>query len=420
MIKSSVAKGTVSAPPSKSYTHRAMVLGALTRSQVTLVNPLVSEDTKATIAALRNMGSEIRTVPHGISVCCEELVNPGTVLDAKNSGTTIRLMTGVASLLSSTTTLTGDESLQRRPMGPLVEALEQLGAQSKYLGKSGMPPLSIKGPITGNRTTIEAGVSSQFVSSVLIACLRKKGDTEIHLRGELRSRPYVDITLRMIADFHGRAVESKGSFHVPGSQELKIDTYSIPGDYSSSSFPLSAAAITGGEVSVRNLAKDSPQGDRAIVNHLRAFGADVKVSADSVKVKGDGLQGTEIDVMHTPDLFPVLAVVGSVAKGRTVLKGGENLRSKESDRIATTTNFLRKMGAKIHPRPDGCEIEGVDRLHGASVETHGDHRILMAAAVAGLVSTSETRIEDNESYAVSYPGFITDMHQLGCRLAVTK
>jgi len=420
VIRSSVAKGTVTAPPSKSYTHRAMVLGALTHSEVKLINPLISEDTKATMIALRNTGSEIRTSSRGISVLCDELVPPRTILDAKNSGTTIRLMTGIASLLPKATTLTGDESLIRRPMGPLVDALQQLGAEAKYLGKTGMPPLSIQGPITGSEAKIQGDVSSQFVSSLLIACLKKKGDTEIHLKGELRSRPYVDITLSMIADFDGRVEESKNVFHVPGSQDLRMDTYTIPGDYSSSSFPLVAAAITGGQVAVKNLDRDSPQGDRAIIDHLRAFGAKVTVGSKSVEVVGGRLVGTEIDVKHTPDLFPILAVIGAVAEGRTVLKGGENLRSKESDRISTTTDFLGRMGARIRAKPDGCEVEGVDRLHGAAVDTKGDHRILMAAAVAGLVSTSETRIEDSESYAVSYPGFITDMHQLGCRLAVTK
>ena len=419
-MKSSIAKGTITAPPSKSYTHRAMVLGALTHSDVNLVNPLISADTKATLAALRSMGSEIRTTSRGITVFCETLVPPRTVLDAKNSGTTIRLMTGIASLLSRPTTLTGDESLVRRPMGPLVDALRELGAEAKYLGKIGAPPLSIRGPITGSRAEIRGDVSSQFVSSLLIACLGKEGDTEIHLEGKMRSRPYVNITLSMISDFEGQVTERPGVFHVPGSQKLSRDSYTVPGDYSSSAFPLAAGAITGGEVTVRNLEGGSPQGDKAIIEYLRAFGAKVTVDSDSVKVTGGRLEGTEIDVTNTPDLFPILAVVGTVADGMTVLKGGENLRAKESDRIATTTDFLQRMGARIRPKPDGCEIEGVDRLHGAEIETKGDHRILMAAAVAGLVASSETRMADSESYAVSYPGFITDMHQLGCRLAVTK
>ncbi|HJX04230.1 MAG TPA: 3-phosphoshikimate 1-carboxyvinyltransferase, partial [Thermoplasmata archaeon] len=193
-----------------------------------------------------------------------------------------------------------------------------------------------------------------------------------------------------------------------------------PGDFSSAAFPLVAAAITGGDVSVRNLDFKSPQGDKAIVDILERFGASVEKSNNQVRVSGGKLMGAEIDVRHNPDLFPILAVLGSLASGRTVLKGGENLREKESDRIETTTRFLREMGAQITPRSDGCEIVGVERLKGARVTTEGDHRILMAAAVAGLAASSDTRIEDDQSYSVSYPGFVRDMLQLGSRLEVRK
>jgi 3-phosphoshikimate 1-carboxyvinyltransferase len=194
----------------------------------------------------------------------------------------------------------------------------------------------------------------------------------------------------------------------------------VPGDYSSASFMLAAGAITDGDVTVKNLERGSPQGDRAILGHLEAFGASVSLDGDSARVRGGRLRGNNIDVRDTPDLFPVLAVVGAVAEGRTVISGGANLRQKESDRIATTTSFLRAMGARVKPTADGCEILGGEKLHGATVATHGDHRILMAAALAALASTSGTQIEDDESYKVSYPGFLRDMHQLGCRLEVRR
>ncbi len=419
-MRSSVARGTITAPPSKSYTHRGMVLGALTNSHFLLKNPLISGDTKATMDALFAFGSEVDTNAHGVRIFCDHLRPSPGVIDARNSGTTIRLMAGIASLLPSATTLTGDESLVKRPMGPLVDALTQLGASCQYLRDAGMPPLIISGPITGASAEIQGNISSQFVSSLLIACAKKRGETVISLNGQLRSRPYVDITIQMLREFGGEVEERESGFRIPGDQKLARDSYVVPGDYSSAAFPLAAAAITGGDATIRSLGKESPQGDRAIVDHLRTFGAKVVVSSDSVRVSGGELSGTEIDVQHTPDLFPVLAVLGSVASGRTVLKGGENLRAKESDRIAATTAFLSAMGANILPREDGCVIEGVDRLHGATVRTLGDHRILMAAAVAALVSTTETRIEDDTSYAVSYPGFLRDMHQLGCRLEVRK
>ena len=396
------------------------MLGALTHESFTLRNPLVSDDTKATMDALYALGSDIRIDSHSVRIHCEGLRPSPGVIDARNSGTTIRLIAGIASLLPAKTTLTGDESLVRRPMGPLVDALVQLGARCAYLGRPGNPPLAVEGPIAGDRAEIPGGVSSQFVSSLLIACTQKRGPTELVVKGELRSRPYVDITLAMLRDFGGEVRESEGRFWVPGEQPLSRDSFTVPGDYSSAAFPLAAASITGGDVVVRGLAKDSPQGDRAIVQHLETFGAKVSVDSGSVRVRGGDLRGAEIDVRHTPDLFPVLAVVGAVAPGRTVLTGGENLREKESDRISTTTALLRSMGAKVKPLPDGCEIEGGEKLRGATIDTQGDHRILMAAAVAALAASSETMITDDSSFAVSYPGFVRDMLQLGCRIEVRR
>lgn len=419
-MRRSTAAGTITAPPSKSYTHRGMVLGALTHSRFTLRNPLISDDTMATMKALLALGVEFTNAGEILQVYCERLRAARETIDARNSGTTLRLVAGLAALLPGTTTLTGDSSLVRRPMGPLVDALVQLGARCRYLGTPGNPPLMISGPMTGRKAELPGDISSQFVSSLLIACTQKDEDTEIVLRGELRSRPYVDITLKMIREFGGTVEEGAGRFSVPGGQRLRRESYWIPGDFSSAAFPLVAAAITGGDVTVRGLDLESPQGDKAIIDYLRAFGADVRAGVDWVRVRGAPLKGVEIDVRHTPDLFPVLAVLGAVAEGKTVLRGGESLRRKESDRIATTTEFLRRMGAEIVPKEDGCEILGGRRLSGATIDTAGDHRILMAAAVAALVCNSETRMEDDESYRVSYPGFLRDMHQLGCRMEVRR
>jgi 3-phosphoshikimate 1-carboxyvinyltransferase len=410
----------VTAPPSKSYTHRAMVLGALTRSRFTLKNPLLSDDTKATLEALAALGTEVDFRTGQVRLDCQEITSPRGVIDARNSGTTIRLMSGVASLLDSPVTLTGDSSLVKRPMAPLVDALRELGADCTYIGQHGRPPLRIRGPITGTKAEIDGGVSSQFISSLLIACTQKADGTELRMKGAITSRPYVDITLEMLEQFGARVEESPSGFMVPGGDRLRKETYTVPGDYSSAAFLLAAGAITGGAVTVRRLDAETAQGDRAILGHLGQFGARVSRTAHTVTVSGARLVGTEIDVGDTPDLFPVLAVVGAVSEGRTVLRGGVNLKEKESDRIATTTKFLQDMGARIRPKEDGCEIIGVQKLTGAEVDTHGDHRILMAATVAALVSGTETVINDEESFKVSYPGFVRDLHQLGCRVEVRK
>jgi 3-phosphoshikimate 1-carboxyvinyltransferase len=420
VIRQSTVEGTVTAPPSKSFTHRAMILGALTRSEFVLKNPLVSEDTKATLDALHSLGTDIFLSSGRLTIHCEELKSVEPLIDSRNSGTTMRLMAGVASLLPEETTFTGDESLRRRPMAGLMDALGQLGARHTYVGREGYPPLKVSGPITGSSARVAGGTSSQFVSSLLIACTQKQGDTDISVDGVVTSRPYVDITLRMLDEFGAEVLEEDGAFRVPGAQLLGRGSYTVPGDYSSAAFMLVAAAITGGRVTVRNLDRRSPQGDREIVGLLRAFGANVTVGDQSVTVDGGRLAGTDVDVRDTPDLFPILAVLAAVADGRTRISGGANLRQKESDRIATTTEFLSRMGATIKATEDGCEVVGGEKLHGTTVSTEGDHRILMAASVAALVSASETVIDDDESFKVSYPWFIRDVHQLGGRAEVRK
>ncbi|MDH3365145.1 MAG: 3-phosphoshikimate 1-carboxyvinyltransferase [Thermoplasmata archaeon] len=419
-MKSSTANGTVTAPPSKSYTHRAMILGALTRSRFSLKSPLMSDDTRATLEALQNMGAEVDIHPTYVQLRLEELTAPKEPIDARNSGTTMRLITGLASLLPATTTLTGDASLVRRPMGPLMDALTQLGASCSYIGQPGKPPLRITGPIAKEQAEVKGDVSSQFISSLLIACTQKQQDTRITVDGAITSRPYVDITLEMLDRFGAAVKESPSGFEIPGGQSLARESYAIPGDFSSAAFLLAAAAITGGRVAVRQLDEESPQGDKAILDLLARFGAPVSKTPHMATVGGGKLRGVEVDVAAIPDLFPILAVVGAVSEGKTILKGGKNLRAKESDRIASTTRFLQDMGARILPRDDGCEIIGVPRLKGAKIDTQGDHRILMAATVAALVSTTDTVIEDDESYKISYPGFIRDLHQLGCRVEVRK
>jgi len=397
-----------------------MVLGTLTHAHFTLEKPLLSDDTKATLDALLAFGAEVMHDGGNLDIWCEELRPAMRTIDARNSGTTLRLIAAVSALVPAQATLTGDASLVRRPMGPLVEALRLLGARCVYLGAKGCAPLTVTGPLNGRRSKITGDVSSQFVSALLIACCRKKGDTELVVDGRLRSRPYVDITLEMLRDFGVDVEESHGKFTVPGDQSLSLESYTVPGDYSSAAFPLAAAAATGGDVTVSNLDPRSPQGDKAFLEHLKAFGAKVSVHGRSVRVVGRHLVGSTVDVRDTPDLFPVLAVLGALADGRTVLRGGENLRAKESDRIATTAAFLNAMGGAVKATDDGCEILGGEKLRGTTVSSAGDHRILMAAAVAALASSGETRIEDDESYSVSYPGFVRDMHQLGCRLEVRR
>ncbi|HSV42056.1 MAG TPA: 3-phosphoshikimate 1-carboxyvinyltransferase [Methanomassiliicoccales archaeon] len=415
VVTNGQVEGAVDASPSKSYTHRALVLASLAEGSSTISRPLLGGDTLATLAAIRSFGAGTRSTDHDLMVLGGKLHCPDDVIDAANSGTTIRLMAGIASLLPCHTVLTGDESIRRRPMQPLIDALRQLGVECHSSRGNGLAPLIVRGPNVGKKAAIPGDVSSQFISSLLISSPLKSVDTRIELTTELKSRPYVDMTIEMMARFGVHADVVDDGFFVSGGQSYLAQRYEIPGDYSSAAFPLAAGALTG-KVEVRRLDPSDLQGDRVILDLLRGFGTDLKEYRDRVVSSRSRLRGCRVDLGNAPDLFPIIAVLASQAEGRSVLENAEHVRYKESDRISATLAFLRKMGAKVEERPDGCVIDGPCRLQGAEVDSLGDHRILMAAAVAGLVADGTTTISEGDCYKISYPGFMDDMISLGATM----
>ena len=406
--------GKVTASPSKSYTHRAMTLALLAEGRSVLHRPLRGEDTLATLEAVRSFGG---VVDNGDDLGIEggHLRCPENVIDACNSGTTIRLMAGVASLLPCLTVLTGDESVRRRPMQPLIDALNGLGVRCESTRGNGLAPLVVKGPNLGRRTEIRGDVSSQFISSLLISSPVKEVDTEVRLTTPLRSRPYVDITLDMMSLFGARCQERQDGFLVPGAQRYRAQRYTVPGDFSSAAFPLAAGALAG-EAAVGNLDPEDRQGDRRLLDILREMGAEVDWKGRELRCAWGQLEGAKIDLGDAPDLFPVVAVMCTQARGESRIYNASHVRLKESDRISATIAFLRDMGAEVEEREDGCLVRGRTALRGASVDAHNDHRILMAAAVAALVAEGETIISDGECHRISYPDFVQDMRSLGARM----
>lgn len=419
-VQPSRLSGRVRAPSSKSYTHRAFIVAALAAGESRIINPLISLDTRATIEGIKTLGAEVRqTGDEWVVIGKAGKISPiSDTIDAMNSGTTLRILTAVAALSEKPVRLTGDQSLLRRPMGPLVEALTQLGAEGRCEGPDGRPPVMVGGGLEGGEVEITGAVSSQFISALLIAATQARDDVVIVLRDELRSKPYVRITLRVLEQAGARIKYGREMnwFKVKGQQTLNPSRMSIPGDFSSAAFPLGAGAITDSEVEVTHLDPNDVQGDQRIVEFLREFGAEVKVGRDSVAVLGGALSGTELDCGDTPDLVPVLAVTGAVADGRTEILNVPHLRVKESDRIKSLAVGLSKMGARVRELPDGLRIEGGRGLRGTTVSSFGDHRIAMALAVAGLVARGRTVVEGVESIPVSYPGFVVDMRSLGAKI----
>jgi len=411
--RASRVSGTIRAPPSKSYTHRAVILAALSHGPCRVRRPLLSEDTAATIDGMVAFGAEIERTADGLRVASESLRPPGTRIDARNSGTTLRLLAGVAGLLEGSTTISGDASLQKRPMGPLLEALTGLGARARSLSGDGRPPVEVEGVLRGGRVSLSGSMSSQFLSSLLIACPLASNPSEIRVLPPRRSEPYVEVTRQVVRAFGVEVGVDEDTYLVPGGLAYHPTDVDVPGDFSSAAFPLVAAAITGGDVTVEGLDLRSPQGDRRIAPLLTSFGARVDMAPDRVRVRSGPLIGQTVDVRDTPDLFPILAVLATQAKGETHFVNGEHLRIKESDRIASTVAMLRALGADAAPTADGCVVHGPASLHGAFIDSRADHRILMAAAIAGLAADDSVDISDPWCFRVSYPSFLDDMRALG-------
>lgn len=414
-VERSFVSGEVYAPPSKSYTHRAILITALGPGGV-VKRPLISADTRATISASEAFGANIslndEVKIQGVS---DKPKTPEDVIDVLNSGTTLRFCSAVAALTDGAV-LTGDASIRTRPNGPLLSALNDLGVNAFSIRKNGKAPLVIQGKMKGGTARLNGGVSSQFLSALLIASPLAAGDTRIVIEGNLKSRPYAEITLDMLSDAGVRVDAKPQEFFVPGNQTYNLKGYTIPGDFSSASYPLAAAAVTGGEVTVKGILP-SRQGDSAIIDILRKMGAEVSWDKEKgdLTIKGGELKGIDVDASLTPDLVPTIAVLGAAAKGKTVVYNAEHVRHKETDRLHAMATELSKMGADIRERPDGLEIVG-GKLHGADVSGYDDHRIVMALAVAGLVAEG-TRIDTAESVDVSYPGFFQAMEKLGANVS---
>lgn len=405
--------GGVEAPPSKSYTHRAIVIGSLGR-YATIEKPLLSADTLATAGACQALGAAVAVREGRVEIAgvIGRPRVPDDVVDAANSGTTLRLGMSMAALADGATVFTGDASLRSRPNGPLIKALNDLGAICFSTRYDGRAPIVVQGPMRGGEIFIDGGISSQFISSLLISSPFARRDTTINVKGQLKSKPYVEVTLEMMEKAGVKVSTDFREFRVECFQEYALPSYRVPGDFSSASYVLAAGALAG-RAEVSNLF-ESRQGDAAILEYLLAMGANVHWDREkgTVTVERGELQGIDVDAGATPDLVPTLAVLGACAKGTTRITNAAHVRYKETDRLKAMAEELRKMGAGIVEKPDGLEITG-GRLRGANVAGHDDHRIVMALAIAGLAADGTTSIDTAEAVDISYPGFFGDLRRIG-------
>jgi 3-phosphoshikimate 1-carboxyvinyltransferase len=403
----------VKVPGSKSLTQRALIAAALAAGDSTLVGPLASEDTGYTIGALRAMGIGIddgdpeRWLVRGTG---GEIATPAAKIFLGNNGTATRFLTSVAALGAGRIHITGDPRMAQRPIAPLLEALQGWGVQLVSDAGNGCPPLTIDAAgIAGGKTVLPEGKSSQYLSSLLLVAPYARKPAELEVLGEVLSRPYVEMTLAVMADFGIRveAAPSLSFFRIPRGRYLGHE-YKIEGDASGASYFWAAAAITGGSVTVANVPVPSLQGDANLVPLLARMGCHVHKAGDGITVKGpERLEGIEVDMGDMPDVAPTLAIVAAFAEGTTVINNVAHLRIKECDRVSAMITELRKMGADVEEEPDRMIIHGRSggsNLHGATIETYHDHRIAMCFAVAGL-RVEGVEITGEECVGKSFPDF---------------
>jgi 3-phosphoshikimate 1-carboxyvinyltransferase len=385
-----------------------------------VADPLVSADTRATMRAVEAFGGTVEEVEGQLTVSGFD-GRPGVpddVLDCANSGTTMRLVTAAAALADGTTVLTGDDSLRSRPQGPLLAAIEALGGRAESTRGNGQAPLVVTGPISGGRVAIPGDVSSQFVTALLLAGAATDEGVAVDLSTELKSAPYVDVTLDVLSAFGVDARETAEGYAVDGGQSYRArdGRYRVPGDFSSLSYLLAAGAVAGdGPVRVAG-ALPNAQGDTAIVDVVSRMGADVDWDRDAgvVAVERAPLSGVTVDVGDTPDLLPTIATLGAVADGETRITNCEHVRYKETDRVRVMATELDRLGASVTEREDELVVHGDESdLAGATVDGHADHRVVMSLAVAGLVADGTTTIRGAEHVDVSFPGFFDELAALG-------
>lgn len=401
-------KGKVKMPPSKSAAHRLLICAALSEDESYITPKCTSDDIKATVSCLKELGANIKETEEGYIVS-KGKVNKNCTLDFYESGSTARFLLPIAAALGADATMVGRGRLPERPMAPLTNVLRKNGVEVSMDNL----PITIKGNLNAGDFELAGNISSQYVSGLLFATPLLKNDSQITLTSPLESTGYVDMTLKAMSEFGVSVGKGKDSYKIK-SQEYKGKNMVIEGDWSQAAFFMSAAAI-GSEIQIEGLDLDSLQGDKACLDIFARFGADVSVTDNKIKVKKNRLEGITVDASNIPDMVPALAATAAFAKGKTVIHSAERLRLKESDRIKTTIAALNQMGIKTEEKPDGMIIYGGEPK-GAVIDGAGDHRIVMAFSVVAAYAKGESVITGAEAISKSYPEFFSEFKKLEGRV----
>lgn len=405
-------EGEVEAPPSKSLMLRAVAAAVLTEGRaVAIENPSFCEDAVAALDVATGLGASVRREARRV-VVESGARPPARTLSCGESGLCLRMFPALAALRAEEFVLEGRGSLLGRPMSMLESPLRALGARCET--RNGFAPVVVQGPLSGGRALVEGGLSSQVLTGLLLALPRARGDSELAV-ADLKSRAYAELTL----DFLRRAGiavigEAPGILRIRGGQRYDRASYVVEGDWSGASFLLVAGALAG-EVEVRGLDPGSLQADRAVCEALERCGAEVTVTASSVRVRRRDLRAFAMDLKDAPDLFPPLVALACFAEGATRLAGIDRLRHKESDRASALRAEFSRLGADIRFEGNALVVRG-GTLAGGMVDPHGDHRMAMALAVAGLRADAEVVVDEAGCVGKSYPRFFEDLAAIGGRI----
>jgi 3-phosphoshikimate 1-carboxyvinyltransferase len=397
----------VTMPGSKSYTHRLLIASALSDGRCLIKNMLISEDTLLTLGALNQMGVETEKTEEGLRLEGTRgvLAPSESPIYLGNSGTSMRLLTGVAAIGKNIYTLTGTDRMHERPIQDLIDALKMMEVPVTSMNKDGCPPVEIMGSkIKGGQVSIKCNTSSQFLSSLLLIAPYTETGLDIHVTHGPVSKPYIDMTVDIMEQL-GVQVSRDGYtyFHVPGNQMYCHGTYTVEPDCSQAGYFWAAAAVTKKRIKVNHITQGSRQGDVRFVDVLEKMGCGVEHEKDGIAVTGGDLCAVDVDMSDMPDIVPTLAVVASFARGTTNIKNVAHLKEKESDRLGSVAFELKKMGIEAKANDTGLSITG-GRPHGADIHTYKDHRMAMSFAIAGLV-VPDIRIMDEMCVEKSFPNF---------------
>lgn len=404
--------GEVNVPGSKSLSNRALLLAAISEGTTILTNLLDSDDIRHMLAALTKLGVRYDLSPdktectvHGLGGAFN--VSEKQELFLGNAGTAMRPLCAALAASSGEFVLTGEPRMYERPIGALVDAMGEAGANITYLGEEGYPPLHIHGhKLQGGNIYVDGSVSSQFLTAVLMSAPLFDGDTTIHVTGELVSKPYITITLAIMADF-GVEVENDNFQSFTIRKEAAYTSpgkYMVEGDASSASYFLAAAAIKGGKVKVTGVGKKSVQGDIRFADVLVKMGATVIWYDEAIEVAGAPLKAVDLDLNHIPDAAMTIATTALFAKGTTTIRNIYNWRVKETDRLAAMATELRKLGAKVDEGQDYISITPTETLKEAAIDTYNDHRVAMCFSLVALSDTAVV-INDPKCTAKTFPDY---------------